>query len=339
MGPDWNRKDVGGTPTMKRTSFTLIELLVIIAIIAVLAALLLPALRSARERSQRVACLSNERQFGVAYPMFQADYERLPNYKGLVYDLISLVGQPLDNAVAGAAMATYVTHQDRGIFLRDYVGVRLLTMTRPQHSYIPDWKRGGVQKCPAASHNAYADNALIDGDPYNPNTEFQRWGALRIFYMQSGMDVCYTPTPMSNGGRDIWVPSRSMVNLQYPAITLGVYENNILGGTYNHRGEGMNIVTMDGAGRWVPTSECYYTGDLRVGVSTGARWDHLYDGDDGTNLPVFMPRDYAAVSTGMPNMQVYVPARNGQPVFNGGHTGVPNMDKHLRDMGFRVTMW
>lgn len=46
--------------------FTLVELLVVISIIALLVALLLPALKLARETAQTAACLSNERQMGIA---------------------------------------------------------------------------------------------------------------------------------------------------------------------------------------------------------------------------------------------------------------------------------
>jgi prepilin-type N-terminal cleavage/methylation domain-containing protein/prepilin-type processing-associated H-X9-DG protein len=51
---------------MRRNGFTLIELLVVIAIIAVLAALLFPSLAAAREKGRQSACLSNERQIGMA---------------------------------------------------------------------------------------------------------------------------------------------------------------------------------------------------------------------------------------------------------------------------------
>lgn len=56
--------------------FTLVELLVVIAVIALLAALLLPALASARRRTQSIQCLSNLRQLGLAMRLYVGDDSR-----------------------------------------------------------------------------------------------------------------------------------------------------------------------------------------------------------------------------------------------------------------------
>ncbi len=58
-------------------AFTLIELLVVIAVIAVLAALLFPVFSRARDRGRQAACVSNEKQIGLAAALYTEDYDEI----------------------------------------------------------------------------------------------------------------------------------------------------------------------------------------------------------------------------------------------------------------------
>jgi prepilin-type N-terminal cleavage/methylation domain-containing protein/prepilin-type processing-associated H-X9-DG protein len=67
--------------TMNRAfrAFSLIELLVVIAVIAILTMLLFPVFAQARDKARQASCLSNGRQIGLSYTMYQQDYDgRLP---------------------------------------------------------------------------------------------------------------------------------------------------------------------------------------------------------------------------------------------------------------------
>lgn len=58
---------------LPRVAFTLVELLVVIALLAILAALLLPTLSRSKATAQRIQCVSNLHQLGLATQMYWDD--------------------------------------------------------------------------------------------------------------------------------------------------------------------------------------------------------------------------------------------------------------------------
>jgi prepilin-type N-terminal cleavage/methylation domain-containing protein len=86
-----------------RRAFTLIELLVVISIIALLIALLLPALTAARDAARATLCSANQRQLGITWASYAADY----NQQVLTYWALNPPNWNASNPDWVGAMADY----------------------------------------------------------------------------------------------------------------------------------------------------------------------------------------------------------------------------------------
>ncbi|HZO88432.1 MAG TPA: DUF1559 domain-containing protein [Chthonomonadaceae bacterium] len=152
----------------KRTfavGFTLIELLVVIAIIAILAAILFPVFARAREAARQSACLSNEKQIGLAARMYMEDFDGAlyHHHEGWVLDDGTQLDTLPSNAdgCAGGGQGNSNAEKPWAIFFQPYIKSRQLMFcpsdsgTKSQHlaTDINDYNGGITQigtECNAA---------------------------------------------------------------------------------------------------------------------------------------------------------------------------------------------
>jgi prepilin-type N-terminal cleavage/methylation domain-containing protein len=134
--------------------FTLVELLIVIGIIVLLIAILLPALSTARESANRVACANNLRQMGQFVILFANDHNgRVPE------------AQDTPASGAGGWMPTWMYTKDYFVLVDDY-GANQRLFICPS-SPLADQ---GPSAFPYGEGSELAARASTDSLPDNPKT-------------------------------------------------------------------------------------------------------------------------------------------------------------------------
>jgi prepilin-type N-terminal cleavage/methylation domain-containing protein/prepilin-type processing-associated H-X9-DG protein len=232
--------------------FTLIELLVVIAIIAILAAILFPVFAQARAKARQAACLSNEKQIGLAVMQYAQDYdEKLPGNSGRFGGFGSGVGIQAPPTYGADTMNSAVNLVPRDI-----------------QPYLKNWD---VFICPQAPPRSTGTAAAIQ--PKNANTSyiyngivmFRSMAAISepasIIFLREERD--YVPYASMRPQHQSFTASASP---PIPPPPGGLYNSfNVASFDYIHN-EGANLLYCDGHVKWSKKSRIKFA-DLGAATS------------------------------------------------------------------------
>jgi prepilin-type N-terminal cleavage/methylation domain-containing protein/prepilin-type processing-associated H-X9-DG protein len=236
--------------------FTLIELLVAIAIIGILLAVLLPALESAREHANTVACASNLKQIGMAMQMYADDNNG--SYARTVY-------KSGVTPVAGTGATAANPFLPGG--------------PQPNDTSAAVWLLIRQMELPTT----------LFADPYNDAVEYSADNAdpkthsnFTDYHSTLGYSVANpypTGAAVHNGYR--------LSNTMSSDDVLGADMNpgTPTGNSPNHEGLGQNVLFADLHVAWQPTRMCGPGGDDIYTNQSGAVWASPVNGGDTLLLP------------------------------------------------------
>jgi prepilin-type N-terminal cleavage/methylation domain-containing protein len=228
----------------KRAAFTLVELLVVIGIIALLVAILMPSLTRAREQANKIKCMANLRELGIAMSYY-ANNEHDHGYPRVTFRNDQHL--QLDNA-------GYLLDEKNQFGGSGYVGDNnvpsaFFLLFRSQK--INPW----LMVCPSTGNTP--------GFLYEDRTTSCNWQDI------SRGDISYsmaTPYPTAAAEKDGFIWKVNRLPPQFVLIAdinpgtrgMGVIPNNVLGPLHtasdsemraansnNHRNKGQNVLYSD----------------------------------------------------------------------------------------------
>ena len=255
---------------MHRRAFTLVELLVVVGIIAILISVLLPALNRARESANKVKCLSNMKQVGLAYLMYAQDnkgtlpcFLTLATVNGKTFLGSSSTFGPFVGSVYTAAGAVapqgvndpnaYIGAGQRFLLKKPY-GLSAVSYLRTTECFF----------CPSDNaRRPYVDPATGWG-PMNTlglgaagqSMSYFEWYRPVLDYRNGGVPTV-TNSSVANGSLKVKQPAKKtiMADQGYiPSAISNPADDPTLATTYPffHK-KGYNVLYIDGHARWVGT--------------------------------------------------------------------------------------
>jgi prepilin-type N-terminal cleavage/methylation domain-containing protein len=245
------RRQARATGEARWPGFTLIELLVVVAIIAILAALLLPALANAKQTSKTTKCMSNMRQWGVAFHSYMDDNRDIVPEEGNTVDGINSTGS-----------ATTADNLDTAWYnvVPPTIGQKsLIVLYASNQPPVPETP--SVFSCPSCAGPVTAPPVNYDNPP-SVRQAFFMYGENGRLCVNFGTIAAGEGTQTTLAG--IVKPSMTIFiaeedpNYCAPGGSIGASESNVTGryAVARHNGSQVGVFAMcDGSARTARTNE------------------------------------------------------------------------------------